>query len=120
MHFYPSAEYITSNKFHDCPSHFKDLIDPALRSLRLGPGFCTADNLYGLSYLLLLMLNYAFAFIAFCAVWKAMSRFRWCRAMFRILQWRSRGLETMQGDEDVARAERGERKSAKVGGECVW
>ncbi|KAF2846822.1 hypothetical protein T440DRAFT_471525 [Plenodomus tracheiphilus IPT5] len=106
--------YTTTTKLHSCPYCIKGFLDPALRSIHLGPGFCTSDNLYGLSYLLLLVLNYALAFIAFGVVWRFLSRLHWWNVVSRIFRRRNRRLEAIRTEEDVVRAERGEKESSKV------
>jgi hypothetical protein len=81
------------------------LIDPAIRSWNLGPGFCTRDNLFGVSYVLLLIVNYMVAVLALYAVfailgkivcWRGFAR-KDTRTREKAMDWRS-----------VDRLERGE------------
>lgn len=104
----PFPEYPT---LHTCPMNIARLIDPAIQSWHLGPGLCTRDNLFGVGYLVLLVVNYILAFLALYAVlavlgrivcWRAFAK-RDMRTKDRSIcgkkEWETRSLD---------RAERGE------------
>lgn len=119
MHDYPSGPvsplaHDMAPRLHNCPAYIKDLIDPALRSMHVGPGFCTADNLFGVAYVLLLLMNYTVAFAFFCGCWKALCRFRWCRATWRTLRRTTDTPTPSEAEQSFGRAERGEGNWGKV------
>jgi hypothetical protein len=91
--------------------YLKQLVDPAIQFSRLGPGFCTRDNLFGVGYLVLLVLNYALAIVAFYAVFGILKRFRWWRAVARAMKHSEERLKEYDlslEERAVARAEQGE------------
>jgi hypothetical protein len=73
------------------------LIDPAIRSWNLGPGFCTRDNLFGVSYVLLLVVNCMVAVLALYAVFAILGKIvcwrgfagKDTRTRDKALDWRS-------------------------------
>jgi hypothetical protein len=106
---------------HTCPMYFSQLVDPALRFSHLGPGFCTRDNLFGVGYLVILVLNYVFAIIAFLAVFGVLRRFGRWRAVTRVAKHTELKLEENDvGSEERAmmRAEQGE-SSWSMGKVCT-
>jgi hypothetical protein len=103
---------------HTCPMYFNKLVDPVLRFLYLGPGFCTRDNLFGVGYSVLLILNYTLAIAAFYVVFGALRRCGWRRAVARKMKLTEERLaEHDMGSEEraIVRAEQGESTwSAKI------
>jgi hypothetical protein len=99
---------------HACPMYFSQLVDPALRFSRLGPGFCTRDNLFGVGYLVLLVLNYALAIIALFAVFGVLRRFGWRKAVTR----GSKHIEKTLKENDMGSEERATMRAEQ--GESSW
>ncbi|KAG9188709.1 hypothetical protein G6011_07414 [Alternaria panax] len=93
----PSTPFPDYPTLHRCPMNLAQLIDPAIRSWNLGPGFCTRDNLFGVGYLLLLAVNYIVAILALYVVfavlgkivcWRGFAR-KGTRTEDRAMEWRS-------------------------------
>ena len=87
----PSTPFPDYPTLHRCPMNIAQLIDPAIRSWNLGPGFCTRDNLFGVSYVLLLVVNYMVAVLALYAVFAILRGFagKDTRTRDKALDWRS-------------------------------
>ena len=104
-HSSPAPSFPDYPTLHKCPMYIAQLIDPMIRSWNLGPGFCTRDNLFGVSYLIVLGVNYILAMMAFFMVVAVLRKVVCCRCGGRD---RKRG-EDMGGDaRGMDRAERGE------------
>ena len=104
-HSSPAPSFPDYTTLHKCPMYIAQLIDPMIRSWNLGPGFCTRDNLFGVSYLIVLGVNYILAMMAFSMVVAVLRKVVCCRCGGR---HRKRG-EDMGGDaRSLERAERGE------------
>ncbi|RYN74433.1 hypothetical protein AA0117_g6861 [Alternaria alternata] len=93
----PSTPFPDYPTLHRCPMNIAQLIDPAIRSWNLGPGFCTRDNLFGVSYVLLLVVNYMVAVLALYAVFAILGKIvcwrgfagKDTRTRDKALDWRS-------------------------------
>jgi hypothetical protein len=90
--------------------YMAQLIDPAIRSWNLGPGFCTRDNLFGVAYLVVLGVNYVLALLAFCTMLAVLRRLLCCTCARREGKRRD---DVVGGDKSAElkgldRAERGE------------
>jgi hypothetical protein len=91
--------------------YFNQLVDPAIRFSNLGPGFCTRDNLFGVGYVVLLVLNYALAIVAFYVVFGVFRKFKWWRAVAREMKHteeRLKEYDMSPEDRAIVRAEQGE------------
>jgi hypothetical protein len=91
--------------------YLRQLVDPAIKLSHLGPGFCTRDNLFGVGYLVLLVLNYALAIVTFYTVFGILRRFRWWRAVTGAIKHseeRLKEYDLSPEERAVARAEQGE------------
>jgi hypothetical protein len=91
--------------------YIAQLIDPAIRSWGLGPGYCTRDNLFGVAYLVVLAVNYVLAILAFYMILAVLRRLVCCRSTARDIKRVNDGVvgEEKGGDvEGLDRAERGE------------
>jgi hypothetical protein len=87
------------------------LVDPAIRSWHLGPGFCTRDNLFGVGYLLLLAVNYILVILAFCVAFAVLGRIVCWRGFARKgseMEERLGGGNKAWEVRNLDRAERGE------------
>lgn len=109
-HAFHKHDAMSTAKVHECPAYLRDLFDPAIHFLNLGPGLCTVDNLFGLGYLLLVVLNYFIAFAAVCACLRALGRLRWTGVVSRGLRWRGE----LVGEEESGDGEDGEGRRGKV------
>ncbi|RMZ66685.1 hypothetical protein GMOD_00002044 [Pyrenophora seminiperda CCB06] len=74
---------------HNCPTPIAQLIDPAIHFLRIGPGLCTRDNLFGLGYLVLMVINCGLVYYTICVLLAIFAKlFGWYRGMQKMrLPW---------------------------------
>jgi hypothetical protein len=95
--------------------YFNQLVDPVLRFAHLGPGFCTRDNLFGVGYLVLLVLNYTLAIVAFYVVFGGLRRLGRRRSETKHTEQKLEEYNMGSEDRAIVRTEQGESSwSAKI------
>jgi hypothetical protein len=92
------------------------MIDPAIHSLHLGPGFCTQENLFGIAYLALYVLNSALAALVWLSIYRILRRIRWCRLGWTDIALTKHILEPNAEEEEIVMAESGGEGPGKVCG----